>query len=206
VNRTYVNARANNAVVVVQRDSFGTGRRVPVKVKENPFLERRQQPVRDITAVPPRVRPERPIVLVPPEAREHVRQRPPERERMPREVPETPRAVPSTPPAKRTERPVVVPPAATPPAVVTPAAPRPPKQVLPPERVRKIRPEELKNERRLVKERDASVFKPQPPENLPVRRSNEPKVIERRPSTAPQPRVQPQKQNHIERREGRPER
>jgi hypothetical protein len=203
VNRTYVNARANNAVVVVQRDSFGTGRRVPVKVKENPFLERRQQPVRDVTAVPPRVRPERPIVLVPPEAREHVRQLPPERERMPREVPETPRAVPSAPPAKRTERPVVAPPVGIPPAaVVPPVSPRPPKQVLPPERVRKIRPEELKNERRLVKEREASVFKTQPPENLPVRRSTEPKVIERRPSTTPQPRQQqPQKKDRGEMQE-----
>jgi hypothetical protein len=209
VNRTYVNARVNNAVVVVQRDTFGTGRRVPVKVKENPFLEQRQQPVRDITAVPPRVRPERPIVLVPPEAREHARQRPPERERerMPSEVPETPRAVPSAPPAKRTERPIVAPPAGTPPAVVVPpVAPRPPRQVLPPEQVRKIRPEELKNERRLVKEREASVFKTQPPENLPVRRSNEPKVIERRPSTAPKqgerpPQQQPQKKDRGERSE-----
>jgi hypothetical protein len=207
VNRTHVNARVNNAVVVVQRDTFGTGRRVPVKVKENPFLERRQQPVRDITAAPPRVRPERPIVLAPPEVREHVRQLPPERERerMPREVPETPRAVPSAPPAKRTERPVVAPPAGTPPAVVAPpAAPRPPKQVLPPDRVKKIRPEELKNERRLVKEREASVFKTQPPENLPVRRSNEPKVIKRKPvpQQEEQPRQQqPQKKDRGERRE-----
>lgn len=192
VNRTYVNARVNNSVVVVQRDSFGTGRRVPVKIKENPFLERRQQPVRNITVVPPRVRPEHPIVLVPPEAREHVGQRPPERERMPQEVPATPRAVPAVPPAMRTERPVVTPPVATPPAVAPPVVPHKPEQQLPPERVRKTRPDEMKNERRLVIERDASVFKPQSPENLPVKRSNEPRVINRKP--VPQQGEQPRQQ------------
>ena len=192
VNRTYVNARVNNSVVVVQRDSFGTGRRVPVKVKENPFLERKQQPVRNISVVPPRVRPEHPIVLVPPEAREHAGQRPPEREQMPREVPATPRAVPAVPPAMRTERPAVTPPAATPPAVAPLVVPRKPEQQLPPERVRKTRPEEMKNERRLVKERDASVFKPQTPENLPVKRSNEPRVINRKP--IPQQGEQPPQQ------------
>lgn len=192
VNRTYVNARVNNSVVVVQRDSFGTGRRVPVKIKENPFLERRQQPVRDITVVPPRVRPEHPIVLVPPEAREHVGQRPPERERMPHEVPATPRAVPAVPPAMRTERPAVTPPVATPPAVAPSVVPHKPEQQLPPESVRKTRPDEMKNERRLVKERDASVFKPQSPENLPVKRSNEPRVINRKP--VPQQGEQPRQQ------------
>ncbi|HEX9136680.1 MAG TPA: DUF6600 domain-containing protein, partial [Nitrospirota bacterium] len=189
VNRTYVNARVNNSVVVVQRDSFGTGRRVPVKVKENPFLERKQQPVRNISVVPPRVRPEHPIVLVPPEAREHAGQRPPEREQMPREVPATPRAVPAVPPAMRTERPAVPPPAAAPSAVAPHVVPSKPEQQLPPERVRTTRPEEMKNERRLVKERDASVFKPQTPENLPVKRSNEPRVINRKP--VPQQGEQP---------------
>ncbi|HSQ77873.1 MAG TPA: FecR family protein, partial [Nitrospirota bacterium] len=43
VNRTYVNARVNNSVTVVQRETFGTGRREPAKIKENPFLETRQQ-------------------------------------------------------------------------------------------------------------------------------------------------------------------
>jgi hypothetical protein len=87
---------------------------------------------------------------------------------------------------------------------VPPVSPRQPKQVLPPEQVRKIRPEELKNERRLVKEREASVFKTQPPENLPVRRSNEPKVIKRKPvlQQGEQPRQQqPQKKDREERRE-----
>ena len=166
-NRTYVNARANNAVMVVQRDSFGTGRRVPLMVNENPFLERRQ-PVRDVTSAPPRVRPEHPIVLVPPQTREDERQALPEggRERMPSEVLETQRRAPAGPLATR------------------------PEQHLPPEQVRRSRPEELKNERRLVQEREASVFKTQPPENLPVRKSNEPKVINRKPV-----KQQPQKKD-----------
>ena len=157
-NRTYVNARANNAVMVVQRDSFGTGRRVPVKINENPFLERRQQHARDVTSAPPHVRPEHPIVLVPPQTREHERQALPEgeRERMPSEVSETQRRAPAGQLATR------------------------PEQRLPPEQVRRSRPEELKNERRLVQEREASVFKTQPPENLPVRKSNEPKGINRK--------------------------
>jgi hypothetical protein len=202
VNRTYVNARVNNSVVVVQRDSFGTGRRVPMKLEENPFLERRQQPERNITVVPPRVRPEHPIVLVPPGDREHIGQRPSERERMPRGVPATPHAVPAVPPAMRTEQPAVTPPAATSPAVEPLVVPRRTEQQLPPERVRKTRPEDMKNERRLVKERDASVFKPQPPENLPVKRSNEPRVINRKPipQQGEQPRQQQPQKNDLEER------
>jgi hypothetical protein len=46
----------------------------------------------------------------------------------------------------------------------------------------------MKNERRLVKDRDASVFRPQPPENLPVRKMNEPRVIKREPGQ-PQKKV-----------------
>ncbi len=193
VNRTYANARVSNAVVVVERDSFGTGRRVPAKVKENPFLERRQQPVRDVTVVPPHVKPEHPIVLTPRDDREHAPERPPERI-----VSATPHAVPSAPPTEKTERHVAAPPAGTPPAAA-PSAPRPTTQQFPPEQVRNIRPEELKNERRLVKERNASVFKPQTPENLPVKRSNEPKVIERKAPPA-RPRGQPQRQTQSERK------
>jgi hypothetical protein len=166
---TYVNARVNNAVVIVQRDSFGTGRRVPVQVRENPFLERRKQPDQAVTAVPPHARPEHQIVLVQPESREHGRQVSPEGERMLREVPETRSAVPKEALTTGTER------SATPSAVQ-----RRPEQLLPPEQVRRTRPEELKNERRLVKEREASVFNKQPPENLPVRKSNQPKVIDRK--------------------------
>jgi hypothetical protein len=179
-NRTYVNARVNNAVMVVQRDSFGTGRRVPEKIKENPFLERRQQPVQNINVVPPRVRPEHPIILVPPEDRGHVSQRRLEQGRMTREVP-------TALPAMRTDRPVVIPPVVQP-----PVAPRRTEQKLPPEQVRKTRPEEMKNERRLVKERDASVFKPQPPEKLPVKRSDEPRVVNRKP--VPQQGEEPRQQ------------
>jgi hypothetical protein len=52
----------------------------------------------------------------------------------------------------------------------------------------------LKNERRVIKDRDSSVFKSAPPENLPVRKMNEPRVIIRRPVPQQQPGGQPQPQ------------
>jgi hypothetical protein len=193
VNRTYVNARHENAVTVVQRETFGTGRRVPVRIKENPFLEvRRQrgQNIANINIVPPRVRPHQPIVLVPQEEREQMRRPVPERVRP--ETPETRRMTPAAPPAVRPER------AERPPR----AAQLPPEQQLPPERVRRINPEKMKQERRLVKERESSVFRPQPPENLPVKRLNQPRVINRRPAPQPGGQGQPQKKSNGERREG----
>jgi hypothetical protein len=178
VNRRYRNASVANSVVAVQRDSFGTGRRTPVKIKENPFAETRQRPGGDINIVPPRGKPKQPVIIVPPERRESVRNLP----QLPVRDGRRPVVPPST--ATRTERPAV-----TPPAVAPPAAKKPPeRQALPPERFRKIQPEEMKNERRLVKDRDASVFRPQPPENLPVRKMNEPRVIKREPGQ-PQKKV-----------------
>jgi hypothetical protein len=150
-----------------------------VKIGENPFVETRPIPGGNINIVPPHDKPRQPVIIMPPERREHVRNlpQPPARDRIRPVVPPSP--------ATRTERPAVAPPAVAPPAVQKP----PERQVLPPERFRKIRPEEMKNERRLVKDRDASVFRPQPPENLPVRKMNEPRVIMRKPQ-------QPQKKVH----------
>jgi hypothetical protein len=52
-------------------------------------------------------------------------------------------------------------------------------QQKPPERVIKNRPDTLKNERRMVKEREGSVFRSQPPKNLPVKKIPEPRPIMR---------------------------
>lgn len=192
VNRTYVNARVNNSVTVVQREAFGTGRHERVKIKENPFLETRQQreqDIRNIAIVPPRAKPKQPIVLVPRAEREQMKQRVPERIRS--EAPETRRITPATPPAVRPER-EERPPRAT---------QRTPERQLPPARVRNTNPEEMKQERRVVKERESSVFRQQQPENLPVRKMKEPREINRRPAT-PQKQQKQQKQNREERQEG----
>ena len=159
VNRTYINARITASVVVVQRDTFGTGRRVPVRITENPFMGARQRPTPNIDIVPPREKPRMPIVLLPERSIQGQHQTP-EQERV------------------RPQSPVAVPPA----IVNRPSSP----QVLPPERFRKIRPEEMKNERRLIREREASVFRSQPPENLPVTKMREPRVIIRKPGQQPQ--------------------
>jgi len=223
VNRTYVNAGHGHAVTVVKRDTFGTGRREFVRTGGNPFLDAQRERRRDIAIAPPQVRPTRPIVLVPPEARDQARQRqrPPEREHVRQEFPETRH---EQPPKMRTEQPALAP--AVPPAVRTeqrretpPRVQQRHEQPLPPERVQKNRPDVLKNERRLVKEREGSVFKQQAPENLPVKRSNEPKVIIRNPvkqpdeqkqkklpdeqKSAKQPDEQKQKKEHDEKRNGR---
>ena len=191
VNRTYVNARVNNSVTVVQRETFGTGRREPAKIKENPFLEARQQQGQHIGIVPPKARPQQPIVLVPRQEREEMRQRVPERERLRAVTPETRSTMPA-PPAVRPER------EERPPRAVQPT----PKQQLPPERVQKINPEKMKQERPLVKQRESSVFRPQQPENLPVKRSHEPREIKRRPAQPQQSGGQGQPQK----REGPPQR
>lgn len=205
INRTYVNARHGHAVTVVNRDTFGTGRREYVRTGGNPFLDAQQGHRRDIAIAPPQVRPTRPIILVPPEARDQARQRqrPPEREHIRQEFPEMRHEVP---PKIRTEQPTVIP--AVPPAARTERQRETPPMVqqrrepqLPPERVQKNRPDVLRNERRLVKEREGSVFRQQVPENLPVRRSNEPKAINRNP--AKQNGEQKPKKEHDEKRNGR---
>ncbi len=191
VNRRYINARADNSVVVVERESFGTGRRIPVKTGGNPFLETRRPEGGDINIVPPPGKPRNPIVITTPERREHFRNLPPPaRERAVRPTAPT---TPATPEARtaRPERPAVSPPA---------AQTAPERQVLPPERFRKIQPQELKNERRLVKDRDASVFRPRSPENLPVRKMNEPRESIRKPA---QPQRKVDRGEGRERRQGR---
>jgi hypothetical protein len=161
VTRTYVNARVRNSVTVVQRDSFGTGRRVPITVRENPFRDGApRQPDNGREFVPPNRRPERPIVLVPREMREQIRQQPAQQRGQP-ERRERPAVKPSTPQRSsiRTERPA---------------------SQLPPERVRRTSPETLKSERPVTRDRNTSVFKPAPPENLPVIQMKEPRKIIRK--------------------------
>ncbi|HEX9021345.1 MAG TPA: FecR family protein, partial [Nitrospirota bacterium] len=86
VNRRYINAGVNNSVVVVQRDTFGTGRRIPAKIAENPFTQPVQRSTANIAVVPPQVKPRQPIVIMPSEERERMRRQITERERAPREV------------------------------------------------------------------------------------------------------------------------
>jgi len=200
VNRTYVNARANNSVVVVRRDSFGTGRRNPVRIAENPFVDVQRRQRENITIAPPPLKPQQPIVIAP-ERRDPVTRRPLERQRARPETMEnrhvTP-AVPAPQPAKRPERPV----APQSPSSVQQQPSR--QQTLPPERYRRIRPEEMKNDRRVVREREASVFRPQPPDNLSVRKRNEPRVIPRKPGQQPQKRkTEEGKENRRERQPNR---
>jgi hypothetical protein len=191
VNRTYVNARVNNAVVVIQRESFGTGRHLPVKVRENPFVETRRNPPGGIDFVPPRVKPQQTAVIAPLRTPGPNR-RPPEPDRRQGPVPEGRRVAPPAPsaPAVRPERPAASSPADSPSVVRRPSG----QQALPPERFRRVRPEELQHERRVIKNRDSSVFQQAPPENLPVRKMHEPRVIIRRPVPQQQPGVQPQPQ------------
>ncbi|HEX9112746.1 MAG TPA: DUF6600 domain-containing protein [Nitrospirota bacterium] len=201
VNRVYVNARVNNAVVVVERQSFGTGRHLPVTVRENPFIETRRIPSGDIAVVPPRVKPQQPVVIAPLTSGRS--RRPAVSERVQGPITENRRIVPpaSVEPSVRTERPAS-PPAGSPTVVRRPSG----QTILPPERVRRTRPEELKNERRVIRDRDASVFKPATPENLPVRKMREPRVIIRRPAPQQQPGGQPQqpvKKKEEEKRERR---
>jgi hypothetical protein len=189
-NRTYVNANHGHAVTVVARDSFGTGSRVPARDAGNPFLDTKDHRGSDIALTPPSVRPMRPIVLVPPETRDPARQRPPEREQMKRELP-----------VKRNETPPLQPGIRTGQRQETPLAQQPRPRQMPPERVRKNRPDTLKQERRLVMEQNASVFRQQAPANLPVKRSSEPRVIVRTPPK--QPAAQKNMKDHEEKHDGR---
>ena len=161
INRTYINARVGHSVTVVQRDSFGTGRHVPITVRDNPFHEREPHNRRDNREfVPPHKRPETPIVLVPRETREQIRHQPAQQHEQP-EHRERPVVKPSTPPQSsiRSERPA---------------------QQLPPERVQRTRPETLRSERPMARDRNTSVFKPSPPEKLPVIQMKEPRKIIRK--------------------------
>jgi hypothetical protein len=160
INRTYVNARVRNSVTVVQRASFGTGHRVPITVRDNPFHNGEARHIRDSSEfVPPHKKPDSPVVLVPREMREKLRQQPAQQHGQP-ERREHEGGRPATPPSSlRTERP----------------APQ-----LPPERVQRTNPEMLRSERPMARERNTSVFRPTPPENLPVTQKKEPRKIDRK--------------------------
>jgi hypothetical protein len=190
VNRTYVNARHGHAVTVVDRDSFGTGIRVPVKDAGNPFVDKKHHRERDVVVAPPPDRPKRPIVLVPPGTVDHAREHPPARVRERRELPETKHGSPPARSVIRTDQERQAPPA---------VQPVPERQ--PPDRVRANRPDTLKQQRRLVKEQDASVFRQQRPESMPVKQSKEPKSIDRKPPTHQGNKKE--KKDREEKREGR---
>jgi hypothetical protein len=189
VKRDYLNARHIPAVSVVKRETFGTGSREYVRGARNPFLEKRREGG-DMALAPPQARPTQPIVLVPPDVRvdANKRQRPPEQGHGRQEYPgarrETPQVrpsqpaptVPAAPPAVRTDRT----------RETTPMVRQGRDQQRPPERVIKNRPEALKNERRLVRERDGSVFQSQPPESMPVKKMSEPRPIIRKKPEQPQ--------------------
>jgi hypothetical protein len=200
VNRTYINARASNSVVAVRRDSFGTGRRNPVRIAENPFVDTQRRQRENIAIAPPPGRPQQPIVIAP-ERRDPVSRRPLERQRVRPETTENRHvapAVPSPQPAARPERPVAPP---SPPVVQQQPTGR---QTPPPEQYRRIRPQEMKNDRRVVREREASVFRAQPPDNLTVRKLNEPRVIPRKPVQQPQKKKSEEgKENRRERQQSR---
>jgi hypothetical protein len=202
VDRHYRNARHRNSIGAVQRDSFGTGRRVPVRVEGNPFEQLGRK--RQVAVVPPRTRPDRPVVVAPPpEVRERAR-RSPERMRpsTPSVRPAVPGGTPSVTGQDRLGRKRTVPQA------VAPRASQPRQQQQPPERIRRSRPENLKNERPMVRQRQGSVFRSQPPDNMPVTRSQQPRVIRRNqeggkrvsPAPAQAPAKAPQQQSERENR------
>jgi hypothetical protein len=187
VKNVYKNAHVRNAVIVVERDTFGTGKRNLLKVKENPFLERKHE---RFDIVPPRVKPKRPVVLGPAGREREQKQLPERLKEFPRsQEPITRQKMPSAPPAMKQEY---------------QAAPQTGGKTLeqrqPPERVRNIRPEELKAQRKLIKEKEGSVFKAGPSQNLPVKKMTEPKVIIRKPET--KPGEQPEKKNLQDKRDG----
>lgn len=188
VKERFRNVTARNSVTVVERKTFGTGRRDPVRLKENPFLVRKQE----VEIIPPRVRPEKRLGVVTPPMRELERRKQPER-------------IPETRPEgfqKRKQMPEVRRETVPQRPVVRPFQSNIPEHRQPPDRVKKIQPEQLKSERRLTRERDASVFRQERPEQMPVQQKQEPKVIMRKqaPAGSVQP-PQPQKKGRPEKRD-----
>ncbi len=186
VNRVYRNSTLTRAVTVVRRDTFGTGLRVPVSVQENPFV---RVPRGKIGIVPPSVKPERRVPLTSsPAVKIESRQPPGPEQARPEELMRR-RTVPAGPPEAEQERPALM-----------PFIGRAPEKQQPPEQIRKIRPEEMKTERKLVRERNASAFKPSPAENLQIKQMKAPKVIIRKP--VPPAVGQPQNKNLREKQPG----
>ncbi len=70
----------------------------------------------------------------------------------------------------------------------------------PPERIINVRPEKLREERPLVRQRGQSVFRPASPKPLEPRRIREPKVIKRKAGPARQERRDEKKDDRREER------
>jgi len=144
VMKPFRNAPIHRSVTVFKRDTFGTPRPMPLKLKENPFLKHRDG------FIPPAMKPEKPHPI-------------PQR-------------------------------------IIEPA----PKQ--PPERIQRIKPAEIKVERKLVKEREASVFKPGTQRPLLLKQLKEPKVINRNIKPPARPEKKEKPQNRMDRNDQKRER
>ncbi len=191
--RTYVNARHGHAVTAATRRSFGTGRRIRPSLRGNPFLEVTRKHDRNIMIVPPQTGPHRPAVAAPPPGRDaHEPERRPPAGQVREHRQEGGAQGRSPEPAVQRQNRLLTPPSGQVrkrqqnqgvqiPAPRSSVQPQPERRP-PPERLRSIRPSDGKNTRPLVRERNASVFRSRPPENLPVKRSNEPRVINRKPA------------------------
>src|SRR5574341_6844 len=183
INRNYKNVRVKNSVTIINREDLHQGRWKPVKAdRDNPFIERRHEKEE---FVPPRVKPER----------QRLRPEPigPREVKIPRELEKRKGRASAEKPEPRAPEPS--------PGVGTPERKRPP------ERVMKTKPEEVRTRRRLVKERDASAFKPERPADLPVRQMKEPREIIRKPAKqTPEPQQKMQKQKKKETGKSKPER
>jgi len=216
VNRNYKNLHVRNSVTVVDRDDFTKGHWRPRQVREdreNPFLERKQKKE---AFLPPHERPGKQILLPAPTLMREV-QPPPERRERKEPVHEERREQPSRERKETREQQVPAPPA----SVMTPsrqqerrmsappAPSAPTERRQPPERVQRTRPEDIKQQRKLMKEKDTSVFSPGRPTELPVTKRTEPKVIMRK-QQAPQqvspPAQERQQREQKEQREQREQR
>lgn len=164
VRNTFVNSRHEHAVTIVERKSFGTGHRVPTRISENPFLHPERQ---KFETVPPRFKPEKRVLISQPPhefERDHRHEpvmRPPDTHR---QVPPAPQHTVVTP-EKR---------------ISTPFITRMPQEKQPPDRVKQTRPEEIRNQRKLVRDHNASVFRREGPQELPIKTSREPREIVRK--------------------------
>ncbi len=171
VNRTYRNASVRKSVVAVRRDSFGTGRHTPVRLRENPFVTTAAPGT--VNIAPPRIRPKRPVAVAPSETRRHAGQtvRRPET----RTIVRSGRAltVPATKERKGTERGVGNIRSLQAKSTSTPSQLR--QQA--PETIRRNRPQELKKERSMILKPGTSVGKPQQQKAPKVTRSGKKRGI-----------------------------
>lgn len=127
VVRNYRNVNVTNAVTVISRNTFVTGRKEPVRVRGNPFKAEK------IDVGPPAIKP-----------------------------------------ARETAMPVIR---------------RIPAAKQPPERVKRVSVEQIRRERKVVREEKGSVFRPQAPSpEMPVRKRAEPGRLmrEQRPALPPE--------------------